>query len=93
MIINEKLLTNKELEYQWIAYLKKSREIEMVSRKDSYTVYCYPGLEPGRCAVASDEVSPATEESIPELGVRAFLMASLLHSTHTTLLPASKESA
>lgn len=68
---------------------KKSREIEMVSRKDSYTVYCYPGLEPGRCAVASDEVSPATEESIPE----AFLMASLLHSTHTTLLPTSKEPA
>lgn len=41
----------------------------MVTRKDSYTVYCYPGLEPGRCAVAADEVSPATEESIPELGV------------------------
>lgn len=57
----------------------------MVSRKDSYTVYCYLGLGPGRSAVASDEVSPPTEDSIPELGCRAFLVASLLHSLPTQL--------
>lgn len=57
----------------------------MVSRKDSYTVYCYPGLGPGRYAVASDEVSPPTEESIPELEGWAFLVASLLHSLPTQL--------
>lgn len=86
MVINGKLLTNEELEYQWIAYLKtENRETEMVSRKDSYTVYCYSGLGPGRSAVASDEVSPPTEESIPELGGRAFLVPSLLHSLPTQL--------
>lgn len=94
MIINEKLLTNEELEYQWIAYLKKeNRDWDGIQKGQLYCVLLsWPRTRQVCCGFWWGEPSYRRQHTRTGLpGLSCSVSPALF--THTTLLPTSKETA